>query len=513
MDWTLQRRDGLYAQFAPLTTYEHLEGLSAKINDIVLYNGQPYVATINDVFTLTNAGFENAGQLGLDCQDLLVSNGRLLVATVYGVYDLSSGTAREVLTDVVALSMMSVGDNQERVYVGTANGIRVLTYQDGWKAAGKIKGVTESVNSLFSSGDALWAGTGFQGVLKIEGDPEAATVTRYGEAAGLPSGLIRVVSIDGKTPVFQTREGIYTQNGGKFSQDETLTQKLGDKSATIVRADDGSVWVSDQNGFRVAANSQLAFDSTLSANVVDEPADAILPLEDGAWVAFQDRLMKVNSRESSEAENFNVVLSRVSAGDSLLSGVAAAKADEAPELPYSMNALTFSFGATSYLNPAKTRYQYQLEGFDAGWSPLGKQASVSYTNLREGLYTFKVRANNPLGQVSEVATYTFRISAPWYRTLVAYIGYGVLAVVLVFGFVRLNAVRLERRNKRLEAEVAQRTEELSQEKHKVEEANAILEEKNEDIMDSITYARRIQLAILPEKDQLKRALSGIGGVL
>jgi serine phosphatase RsbU (regulator of sigma subunit)/CheY-like chemotaxis protein len=43
---------------------------------------------------------------------------------------------------------------------------------------------------------------------------------------------------------------------------------------------------------------------------------------------------------------------------------------------------------------------------------------------------------------------------------------------------------------------------LSEEKHKVESANALLEEQNADITDSIRYAKRIQQAILPPRDQL-----------
>ena len=55
---------------------------------------------------------------------------------------------------------------------------------------------------------------------------------------------------------------------------------------------------------------------------------------------------------------------------------------------------------------------------------------------------------------------------------------------------------------RLYQNLQARTEELEQQKAKMEEVNDLLAEKNQDIIDSINYARRIQEAILPEKSTL-----------
>ncbi|MFW5658471.1 MAG: ATP-binding protein [Bacteroidota bacterium] len=477
---------------APLITYEHATGPSAKINAIEVYKGDTYMATINDVFRLRDNGFKNVAKLNLDCQDLLVAEGRLLVATVYGVYDISAGNAKLVLPNVVALTLTHSKADPKKVYVGTANGIHVLAYDGGWEATTQVNDLPEEVNTIFEAGaDKLWAGTNFQGVLQISGTPQNAIVKRYGTEAGLPPGFVRVLSIDGKTPIFQTRDGIYTFKGKRFTRDAELSSKLGDKSATIVRADDGSVWVSDEAGFRVAPNSKLDFDSTLAANLIDEPADAIYPLGDGAWVAFQDRLMKVTSRAHSKSERFEVLLSSVQAGDSLLTAnLAAAENAQAPELSFARNSLTFEFGATSYLNPAKTQYQYQLEGFSDGWSSWSTQPTVTFTNLNEGSYTFKVRARNALGQLSDVKQYSFSISPPWYRTIWAYIGYALGAGLLVFLLIRINAKRLERQNKRLEAEVKERTEDLRKEQEELARSNKELEQANEEIKN--TQAQLVQ---------------------
>lgn len=52
--------------------------------------------------------------------------------------------------------------------------------------------------------------------------------------------------------------------------------------------------------------------------------------------------------------------------------------------------------------------------------------------------------------------------------------------------------------------LAAKTAELQQEKDKVEQVNALLEEKNKDIIDSINYAKRLQEVILPDRTALDK---------
>lgn len=58
----------------------------------------------------------------------------------------------------------------------------------------------------------------------------------------------------------------------------------------------------------------------------------------------------------------------------------------------------------------------------------------------------------------------------------------------------------------LEAQLAQKNAEIQRQNEEIEHKNAIIEKKNENITASITYAKRIQQAILPSKDLLSRLL-------
>ena len=58
----------------------------------------------------------------------------------------------------------------------------------------------------------------------------------------------------------------------------------------------------------------------------------------------------------------------------------------------------------------------------------------------------------------------------------------------------------------LEEKVQERTAEVVKQKQIIEQKNKEVEEKNKDITDSITYAKRIQSAKLPDKNEIQKAL-------
>lgn len=169
------------------------------------------------------------------------------------------------------------------------------------------------------------------------------------------------------------------------------------------------------------------------------------------------------------------------------------------ELPYELNHVTFHFSAIDWAAPHKLRYQYKMEGLDKDWSPLVKDDKAVYNSIPEGNYTFKIRAIGEAQLWSETLVYPLVIRAPWYRTTLAYIGYVVGAILLVLLTMYLRTRQLIEQRKTLEKTVQQRTLEVVHQKE-------LVEIKNKEITDSITYAKRIQEAILPSPASFKKVL-------
>ncbi len=101
------------------------------------------------------------------------------------------------------------------------------------------------------------------------------------------------------------------------------------------------------------------------------------------------------------------------------------------DLPFSNNNLLFEVAYPVFGNESKTMFSYWLEGQDKTWSEFVSDFKKEYTNLREGNYTFRVRAMDASGQIAEEGILEFKISPPWYRTLWAY-GFYLLSLVLAF---------------------------------------------------------------------------------
>lgn len=128
------------------------------------------------------------------------------------------------------------------------------------------------------------------------------------------------------------------------------------------------------------------------------------------------------------------------------------------------NHLTFYYNAIAHKLPSEVAYQYLLEGFDKGWSPLTNIRQTTYSNLNPGEYTFLVRAYNEDGICSETASLSIKINEPpppfwqsvWFFILIV-VAISYIAFYLIF----LRNYRLQRAKMILEEKIRERTKEIS----------------------------------------------------
>jgi diguanylate cyclase (GGDEF)-like protein len=181
-----------------------------------------------------------------------------------------------------------------------------------------------------------------------------------------------------------------------------------------------------------------------------------------------------------------VVLTSVSVGHRPIAG----PADQAKQvrLGYRDNVLAFDFAALDFSAPQRNRFAYKLEGFDSDWIPLSGRRGVTYTNLRPGGYTFRLRAANSDGRWNEqgLSLGVQVAAAPW-ATGWAYSAYMLSGIGLVFGLVRMQRRKYEREAeyaRTLERRVQERTRELSERQVELERVNQELAQAS--ITDSLT---------------------------
>ena len=166
--------------------------------------------------------------------------------------------------------------------------------------------------------------------------------------------------------------------------------------------------------------------------------------------------------------------------------------DAGLSLSYRQNRIIFEYGCIT-LNPDDVQYQIMLDGTGQDWGPPDRLTSAIYPALPYGRYTFRVKAKNSAGVWNrEPASFSFVIRPPFYLTWYFILLVAGILFIIVISYVKIRERALKRENLILEGKVKERTATVEAQKEE-------LARKNENITDSIRYAKRIQIAILPEK--------------
>ena len=126
-------------------------------------------------------------------------------------------------------------------------------------------------------------------------------------------------------------------------------------------------------------------------------------------------------------------------------------------IKYNENNLSFDYVAFNYRDALHNKYAYKMDGYDEDWIYVGSRRFASYNNLREGTYTFRVKAANNDGIWNEEgASMVIHILPPPWRTWWAYLLYVIFSGSFIYLFskyrARLQIKKLE--NERKNSELA-----------------------------------------------------------
>jgi serine phosphatase RsbU (regulator of sigma subunit) len=244
----------------------------------------------------------------------------------------------------------------------------------------------------------------------------------------------------------------YTENNGFLSIENNLNSIYKDELTN-------SIYFGTVNGITIYSPSQE------QKNIQSPPI-----LLESIKLFNQD----VNWSEYGEVDNMNIPISL--------------------NLPFKQNFISFTFSTIYFKNPKNITYRYQLAGFNDEWYD-SKNNEIVFQGLEPNNYSLKVKAITENGTESNVYEFNFIITPPFYKTWWFYILCIIVITSTIIIYIRLNLKRLRKEKLILEKTVRERTKEIVEQKD-------IIEEKNKEITDSITYAQRIQHAILPDKEKL-----------
>ena len=130
------------------------------------------------------------------------------------------------------------------------------------------------------------------------------------------------------------------------------------------------------------------------------------------------------------------------------------------DLKFRKEGVRFEFFTPVYSRVFPLKHRFLLEGFTDHWSEASRTNEASFLGLPEGRYTFVVEAVDHFGHSSEPTKLQFVIHPPWYRSIVAYLCYVVVLLMLIAVVAFFNRRSVVRVNRELEKLVLIRTSEL-----------------------------------------------------
>jgi ligand-binding sensor domain-containing protein/serine phosphatase RsbU (regulator of sigma subunit) len=381
------------------------------------------------------------------------SEGHLWIGTIEGLveYDISRNTYVATYTQSAGLA----GNEITALYTDAKGSL--------WIGSDRKKGLTRLQKGVFTiipgirdikptcitedRKGSIWIGTESKGVLLLNGD----SVKHYGVQEGMLSNLVNLLICDENNNIFAgTNHGL---------------NKIDPRGSSILS-------YTKRNGF-------TGIETKGNAGYIDSKGYL--------WLGTANGAIRCDLKLLEEEE---VIVPQVAISEMQVKGLTS-EMNKGKKLASGDNDITFRYISISLANPEGITYEVMLEGLHDTWLSPNHENTITFNKLPPGRYTFLVRARMDNGEWSPVpAGYSFRILAPFYQR-----GFFIVLVILVIlttiiVFIRVRESNLVQEKKILEERVHERTLALS-------EVNEQLSMRNKDITDSITYAKRIQLAILP----------------
>jgi signal transduction histidine kinase/ligand-binding sensor domain-containing protein/ActR/RegA family two-component response regulator len=349
--------------------------------------------------------------------------------TIHGVYNPINRTHSFYISDISEI--------KDLILLATNRGLYI--YDKRTKICKNtslnLKLVSEpQINSIYIENNIIWFCTGGNGLLKYEYDLlnntllDLKLISSYNITNGMPNDVVYGIRKD------QTRRYWMSTNNGLVCLDpennSLNTYNFNDglqgnefNCNSFFKDDDGVLYFGGINGLSyfnpttLYKNKQIPLIFFTSFKIFNNEADS-----------------DFNLNEISELE-----------------------------IPYSDNVLTFSFASADYLSNSRLNYAYKLEGFNNEFIQLGRVNNVTFTNLDPREYRLHVIGTNSDGVWNHTGrSLRIKVIPPFWKT-VWFISYTVLvAVILIYVFIRLRLRTIAQINIRLENEVARRTIELSE---------------------------------------------------
>lgn len=381
-----------------------------------------------------------------------------------------------------------------KIYIGSDEGLSTMEYIDGeFTNFTKFDKVSQKVRYIIEQSDNIWLCTDFFGIYKINNQ----NTTLYDTLKGLPELKNISMHLYKNKIVVTTAKGMffYNEKTDNFEKDISFETLNNAGFLRFVFDNNNNVFTGNilNNNYFILnfvnnKNETLEIDS-ISLNRYPNmfPEAMYCDGDSFLWIGGADGIFRFNRKLVQNLDlEFFTLIRKITAGkqDSVIFWGAYQNNDyyiDGCKLDYIDNKIRFDYACLFFENEKMNLYSYRLIGLDTSWSAWTTQNFKEFNNLREGKYTFEVKAKNIYGKYSNITGYKFEVKSPWYRTFVAYLVYFILFILFIILVIKIFTRRLIKQKEHLENIVLERTAEIRQQKEEITVQNENLLQQKEEI--------------------------------
>jgi ligand-binding sensor domain-containing protein/DNA-binding CsgD family transcriptional regulator len=484
---------------SPLSYISDFEGLGAgycaQVFDGNLYLGTNqglYVKSFNQ-FSYNNEPFELVENTTGQVWSLKIFDDQLFCGHNAGTFIIQGNKAVQISEEEGGWDYIKLNNREDLILGGHYNGLQIFSKNgSSWSHLKTIKGFNESSRFLFQNDDGtIWMSHGGKGVFRIHLNQELDSVMNYSlftSSHGLPSDEQNIIFGYNNQIYISTVAGVYRFNAETSTFDIatrfTETFPFNGRLKTFVPDSEGNFWfITDHESGVFRLNEDLTYTKItvpfkpLENQFVNE-FEFIYPFNndhvfigiENGFAHYSSKFLKSYNRayqsiitkvELPNLDSTIVLLNRTTGNNF--------------SFPYKKNAFRFHFAAPFFEGHSRLQFSYLLENYYDAWSGWRSDHYRDFTNLREGEYTFKLKARNIYGEESEISTFLFKITPPWYRSKLAYFLYLFLFGLILFLTFKFFSNRIKTL-KRKEAEKHQK--ELKEREQTFQKQSLMAEKEN-----------------------------------
>ncbi|TKG90761.1 hybrid sensor histidine kinase/response regulator [Puteibacter caeruleilacunae] len=285
----------------------------------------------------------------------------------------------------------------------------------------------------------------------------------YSTTNGISSDLVNTLFEDSNGNLWiGTQEGLskYNPTTDTFTNYDVSSGLADNIVKGILEDKYGELWISTQKGLSQLNPNTNKFHNfyyedgiqgnifNLSSCLVNSRGELMFGGNSGISIFNPDDVKLTSNPPKVYIEDLKVNNTRINPGDILKDRVLYSlnlNRTDKIKLDYNENVIGLKFSAIEFSHPEKILFSYMLEGVDKTWQTTTYQnRAITYANLEKGNYKFKVRVSNIYGDWSSATkTISFQIFPPWYKTVLAYLGYSLFIIGLVLFVGRLILIRIK----------------------------------------------------------------------